>query len=166
MKRALCLLLIAITLCTTLSVPAFAATPTGQETTVTYTVDTSYRVTIPETIDLATASFVEISAECLLAADKHLYVRIDKDRSLIDGKLMLYKDGDANASTMQCRMSVKSIESGETFSLDDTDYTVAVFETAQLKAIEYGQIVFSYGIAGTQELGTYYGTLYFTFSVE
>lgn len=166
MKRALCLLLIAITLCTTLSVPAFAATPSGQETTVSYTVDTWYTVNIPESIDATSYPSVEITASSMLESGKHLYVRVDSDRSLVDGDLLLYKDGDINASTLKCSLRICSSSATEYFSLEETSFTVAVFECANAKAIEYGCIKFQTVLPANQEFGTYYGTLYFTFSVE
>ena len=166
MKRALCLLLIAVMLCTNLSIPAFASNLSGQEVQVTYTVDTEYTVIIPESIDLNACSSFEIQAHTLLDTGKHLYVRVDKDMSLVDGKLLLYKDGDENASTIRCTLTTGVYGDFTYLTLEETDYTVAVFENANSKAIEYGGFYVSYSISSQQEFGTYYGTLYFTFSVE
>ena len=166
MKRTLCLLLVAIMLSTTLSVPAFATNSSGHETTVTYTVDTQYTVIIPESIDLNSCSSFEIQAHTLLDTGKHLYVRVDKDMSLVDGKLLLYKDGDENASTISCTLTTGVYGDFTYLTLEETDYTVAVFENANSKAIEYGGFYVGCSFSPQQEFGTYYGTLYFTFSVE
>lgn len=166
MKRTLCLLLVAIMLSSTLSVPAFATNSSGHETTVTYTVDTMYTVYIPEYINLSMTTEVDITANCLIESDKHLYVRINKDLTLVDGKFMLYKDGYKDASSVECTISVSSPVSNDIFTLEAANYTVAIFENAVSTPVEYGHMWFSPLLSPTQEFGVYHGTLYFTFSVE
>lgn len=165
MKRAFCLLLVAAVLCTTLSVPAFAANASGQDVPISYTVETTYTVYIPETIDLNSTPFIEIEADSMLEPSRHLYVRIDES-SVFDTGVLLYKDGNEDASVLGCTILVGASGESEAFYLRDTDYTVAVFESGNRKAIEYGNIYLSLNIAGNQEFGTYYGTICFTFSVE
>ncbi|MDD3926817.1 MAG: hypothetical protein PHT33_09185 [bacterium] len=171
-KRIFAFALAICLLCGTIPMSAYAASSTGS-TTVYYTVDSSYEVVIPSTINLNEEDGFQFSAtSCVLPSGKVLYVAVDSAKTYTDGgvNFHLFNDkGTEDESRISCLLRVSSSE--EDSSYTDVSGTVgasqivAVFGDGNLNPILRGYMRFALS-ASNAPAGTYTGQIYFNIYLD
>lgn len=175
MKKIIALLL-SLTMMLGLSVPAFAtANETSGSMAVTYRIDSSYLVNLPDITITGESTTVEITADYVhIAPGKRLYVEIDKERTLTDGVFYLYKDGGTNLNTaMPCSIYVETVSSSANFDFYDpyyvdatSDNRLVTFNAEELAPEAYGKMTLTPSVSISNTYGTYTGNIYYTIRVE
>ena len=158
MKKLFYSLLSIVVLVSCMTAHVMAANETEASTTVSYTVEPGYTVSIPATISLNNASYVEIHASNVsLEQNKKLYVKIDRTKTTFTQDRFYLMNG---ANYVPCDLYVGSHLTDEKQSCYDTEYVVAVFESGYMEATQYGRLYITPS-NGAYEAGTYTGTIYF-----
>lgn len=156
MKKRIGILLAALLVCT-LSMPVFAEEDdTTNTTTLQYSVDESYVVTIPETVSLNQS--LVISSE-LANTEPNMAVKVRISNLTADGKAELARTDDTTYT-----ITAAAKQNGASIS---NDSVVAVFADVTEKT-EAAAITFDAPSAasGAIKAGSYSGTLTFTISYE
>jgi len=176
-KTLAALLVFCLLCCSAFTTTAFAAeNNTSATTSVLYTIQGGYTVTIPASVNLNSSEAIQISAsELMLPAGKDLVVRLDSDQSFDDqGNFYLTStNSSAQIPVDVCRASYDGEGSCFLFASDClNDPVVAVFGPLSAQAggvyipTEYGQLSFVLGDVAGLVAGDYSGQLHFTIGLE
>jgi len=172
-KRIFAFALVICLLCGSIPMSAYAASSTGS-TTVYYTVDSSYEVVIPSTINLNEEDGFQFSAtSCVLPSEKVLYVAVDSAKTYTDGgvNFHLFKDkGTESESKITCLLRVSSSKEDSSYTIVSgaagTSQIVAVFGDGKLNPILRGYMHFVVNTSSTTAAGTYTGQVYFNIYLD
>ena len=163
MKKKLFSLLLAVTLiCGSIPVTTYAAGATSGQTSVTYTVSSSYQINIPASINLNDNVNLTVTASTMNTNwGQRVSVLIDGTRTYENGgNFYLYKDkGTASESKISCNLRLNSsLVNGldcEVGRFDDGSTNNSVGSSLQIEPS-----------AGSAAPGTYTGTLYFRITMS
>lgn len=172
MKKIIALLL-TLTMMLGLSVPAFAAAnETSGSMAVTYNVESSYVINLPDITLTEGSTTFDITADYVhIASNKKLTVSIDPDQTLTNGKFYLFKDGGTDLNTaMECTVYVSNSGTSKVFDpyyLSSTDlYAIAMFYPGDTTATEYGRLTLTPNVTASNTYGTYTGNIYYIISIS
>ncbi|MBR2935307.1 MAG: hypothetical protein IKB79_06990 [Oscillospiraceae bacterium] len=158
MKKLLCTLLSIVVLVSCMTAHVLAANETEASTSVQYTVESGYTVSIPATLSLNNTGYMDIYASNVsLDQNKKLYVKIDKSKTSFTYDQFYLMNG---SNYIPCDLKVGSPLNDEKIPYYDTDYVVAIFETGYTEPTQYGRLYITPS-NGAYEAGTYSGTIYF-----
>ncbi len=170
MKRT-CLCLLCCALCIGfLGVTACAEYDSIMPTTLEYDVYSNFMIEIPFSINLNDTDSFQIRAyDVDLPNGQELVISIDNEQTAIqeNDTLRLTADG-AIEKTMECNIYVVDTadQSGTiTYSLFDSDFVVAVFDSTNEAPIKYGMLLFTPQRTGAKR-GHYTGALYYTVEIK
>lgn len=158
-----------------LSVPAFAEEDATGSFAVTYNVQSSYVVNLPDIACEDGENIVNITADYVhLEAGKRLTVSIDKSRTLRNGRFYLFKDGGTDLNTaMECSIYVSNTNSSNNriyapywFMDNPSLTTVAVFYAEQTEPEAYGKMTFTPQVTVSTPYGAYTGNVYYIISID
>lgn len=152
-----------------------ASAPTGGSFTVTYNVQSSYLINLPDiTLSDETRSY-EITADYVhIAPGKSLLVLVDAERTFNDDGFYLYKNGGTELSTaIPCEIKVDNISTDGTdaytpYTLSGTslDKQIAHFRAESTEPEGYGRLTFNPQVSTNNSYGSYTGTIYYTFLIQ
>ena len=175
MKKIIALLLF-LTMMLGLSVPAFAtANETSGSMAVTYNIESSYLVNLPDVTLTGESTTVEITADYVHIAPGHfLTVAIDAERTLTDGVFYLFKDGSTDVSTaIECSIYVETVSNSANADFYTPHYVSATsdnrlvrFKPEDLVPEAFGKITFTPNVTINNTYGTYTGNIYYIITVE
>lgn len=169
MKKLLCFLLSLVVLVSCMTAHVMAANVTEANTTVRYTVESGYTVSIPAQFSVNDSEFIDFTVSNLnLNDNEKLYVSVDTTKTPVDSQnnMTFYKD-DNSGETLPCGLVVGSLNESGSYSynpLSLCNYNVAVFENGSNRATQFGRLKFIPVTAGVSS-GTYIGTVYFTIEI-
>lgn len=175
MKKIIALLL-TLTMMLSLSVPAFAAAnETSGSMAVTYNIESSYLVNLPDITLTGESTTVEITADYVhIAPGKLLTVSIDTERTLTDGVFYLFKDGGTDVSAaIACGIYVETVSNSPNADfytphyIDATsDKRIVCFEPEDLVPEAFGKITFTPAVTINNTYGSYTGNIYYIITVS
>ncbi len=158
-----------------LSVPAFAEDDAGSFS-VTYNVESSYLINLPDITLTEGANTFDITADYVhIEPGKHIAVSIDPDRTLTNGYFYLFKDGGTDLNTaMRCDVYVSSTTASynkiyEPYWISDTGllgYPIALFYPEDTTPKGYGHLSLTPQITANNAYGSYVGNIYYTIKIE
>lgn len=174
MKKIIALLL-TLTMMLGLSVPAFAAAnETSGSMAVTYNIESSYLVNLPDITLTGESTTVEITADYVhIAPGKLLTVSIDVERTLTDGVFYLFKDGGTDVITaIACDVYVETVSNSPNadfytpYHLSATsDNRIATFWAEDLVPEAFGKMTLTPNVTINNTYGSYTGNIYYTISI-
>lgn len=175
MKKFLVLILAGVVaICASFSAMA-ASTPTGGSFSVTYNVQSSYLINLPDiTLTDENLTF-EITADYVhIAPETDLLVLVDTERTFDNGMFYLYKDGSTDTSkAIPCDINVESvsteyIDTYRSYTLTSTKSTpqIAHFGSETICPEGYGRLIFTPKVSVNNTYGSYTGTIYYTFLIQ
>ena len=171
MKKIIALLL-TLTMMLSLSVPAFAANESSGSMAVTYNVESSYVINLPDVTLTGESTTFDITADYVhIASGKKLTVKLDADQTLTSGKFYLFKDGGTDLNTaMECSIYVSNSGSSTVypayFVSGNSSTTLAVFYPEDTTATEYGKITLTPNVTASNTYGSYIGNIYYIITVS
>ena len=159
MKKILSTIVVLGIIISCFTTTAFAANETEASTTVQYTVEAGYTVSIPATVSLNNTDYIQISASNIsLDPNKKLYVAVDRNKTSFTGDSFNLYNGSIQ---MPCDIWVEShLNEEERIGLYDTDYVAAVFQSGYMEPTQYGKLYITPHPNGFAA-GYYTGTIYF-----
>lgn len=159
MKKILSIIIILGITISCFATTVFAANETEASTTIQYTVDAGYTVSIPASVSLNNTDYIQISASNVsLDPNKKLYVAVDRTKTSFTQDSFYLSNG---TSQMPCDVLVGShLNEDERIGLYDTDYVVAVFQSGYMEPTQYGKLYITPHPNGFTA-GYYTGTIYF-----
>lgn len=173
MKKIIAFLL-SLTMMLGLSVPAFAATGSSGSMAVTYNVESSYLINLPDITLTGEITTFEITADYVhIAPGKLLTVSIDVERTLTDGVFYLFKDGGTDVSTaIACDIYVETVSNSENadfykpyYLTDTSDNRIVTFWAEDLVPEAFGKITFTPNVTINNTYGSYTGNIYYIISI-
>ena len=159
MKKILSIIFVLCIIVSCFTTTAFAANETEASTTIQYTVEAGYTVSIPATVSLNANDYIQIYASNVsLDPNKKLYVAVDRTKTSFTQDSFYLSNG---TSQMPCDVWVGSqFNEEERIGLYDTDYVVAVFQSGYMEPTQYGKLYITPHPNGFSA-GVYTGTIYF-----
>ena len=174
MKKIIALLL-TLTMMLSLSVPAFAAAnETSGSMAVTYNIESSYLVNLPDITLTGESTTFEITADYVhISPTRFLTVYIDVERTLTDGAFYLFKDGGTDVSTaIECSIYVDTVSNSANADFYTPYYVTATsdnrlvrFKSEDTVPEAYGKLTFTPNVTINNTYGTYTGNIYYTIQV-
>lgn len=168
-------ILVAYLICTLIPLSAFAAPgQTESSMIVQYTVNSSYEVEIPASINLNEESGFQFTAtKCNLPSGKLLYVTVDKNKTYTSGSMrfsLFQNKGTESEKEIACQLRVSpSREESSYESISGSpgsSQIVAVFRNGETNPMLRGYMRFHINPSSGHEAGTYEGQIYFNIFPE
>lgn len=173
MKKFIVLLLICTLTIGGSTITASAATNSGSagNITVTYYLESSYLITIPEvTLSKTGSNEFNIGAQYVhIEPGKRLYVAIDATSTLENGIFYLDTLYNGKGHKMECKILVSNTNKNATaieYYICKENTTIAVFEPENTTPQSYGKLTFNPIVSSTTPASTYTGTIYYIITVK
>ena len=166
MKKSVSITL-ALLLCLSLQITAFATSDPTMETTIYYPLDAYYVVQIPAFINLQEETEIPITASAIvLNPGEKVCVRIDAG-NFINGTLPLFRDGQLTGNPDISVDVLVGTSPEDLVRISETDNNlVATFDNGSLAPSEYGYLCLQVHRSADAALGEYYNTLCFQLNIE
>lgn len=161
-KKIFTLLLVFIILCFTMTSTAFAENMTSWETSVSYTVNSSYVINIPASVNLNETPYLTITASSMNTKwGQRVSVFIDASLTYENGgNFYLYKDkGTENEKKIKCDLYRNGVYA------NGLDFEVARFDDGSTTNF-YNELEFRPSVSSSTPPGTYTGTIYFKITLS
>lgn len=152
-----------------------AAGDTSGSFSVSYNVESSYVVNLPDITLTAGANSFDITADYVhIATNKMLFVYVDKSRSFTDNAFYLYKSDDTDISkAIPCTITVettspkyKDVYDPYSLTGSGSDCTIAQFFPETTDPAAFGRMIFTPQPGANNPYGSYSGTIYYTIEVK